>query len=98
MRPACVVYFGGGIGVLVFGQSAHMTDRNTLVLQSCTVQLTTEDGYGSDTSVQCCDDSNAVISIKIEQEEPIALSFSAIKDEPEVSDAVPHKSANYGKW
>jgi hypothetical protein len=73
MRPARV------------GQIIHMTDKNTLVLQSCTVQLTTEDGYCSDTSVQCCDDSNAVISIKIEPEEPIALSFSSIKVEPEVS-------------
>jgi len=44
--------------------------------------------------VQSCDDSNEVISIKIEEEqeicirqedEPIAISFSSIKDEPEVS-------------
>jgi hypothetical protein len=56
-----------------------------LVLQSCTVPLTAEDVYCSDTSVQCCDDSNAVISIKIEQEEPVPISFSSIKDEPEVS-------------
>jgi hypothetical protein len=88
-----------------------MTDTNKFVLQSCTVQLTTEDGYCSDSSVQCCDDSNAVISIKIEPEEPIAISFSSIKDEPEVSldisaiysiavsnYAFPNTSAQYGKW
>jgi hypothetical protein len=85
MRPACIVFLGVGIGVVGFAQSAHMTDRNTLVLQSCTVPLTAEHGYCSDTSVQCSEDSSAVISIKIEQEEPIAISFSPIKDEPEVS-------------
>jgi hypothetical protein len=37
--------------------------------------------------VQCHDDSNAVISIKIEQEEPIDISFSSIKDEPDVSES-----------
>jgi hypothetical protein len=62
-----------------------MTDKNTFVLQSCTVPLTVEHGLCGETSVQCCDDSNAIIGIKIEQEEPIAISFSSIKDEPEVS-------------
>jgi hypothetical protein len=62
-----------------------MTDKSTLVLQSCTVPLAAEDGYCSDTRVQCCDDCNAVIGVKVEQEEPIAISYSAIKDELEVS-------------
>jgi hypothetical protein len=62
-----------------------MSDRNTLVLQSSTVSLTAEHGLCGETSVQCSDDSSAVISIKVEQEEPIPISFSTIKDEPEVS-------------
>jgi hypothetical protein len=62
-----------------------MTNKNTFVLQSCTVPLTVEHGLCSETGVQCCDDCNAVISIKIEQEEPITISFSSVKDEPEVS-------------
>jgi uncharacterized membrane protein len=56
-----------------------------LVLQSCTVPLTAEHGFSNDTSVQFSDDSSAVIRVKIEQEEPIAISFSPTKDEPEVS-------------
>jgi len=74
-------------------QSVHMTDKNTLVLQSCTVALRAEHGLCSETSVQSSDDSNEVITVKIvgeavhikEEVEPIALSFSSIKDEPEVS-------------
>jgi len=81
-------------------QIAHMTDKYTLVLQSCTVALRVESGSlrvenvsCSETSVQSSDDSNEVITIKIvgeavhikEEVEPIALSFSSIKDEPEVS-------------
>jgi hypothetical protein len=62
-----------------------MTDKNTFVLQSCTVPLTVEHGLCRETGVQCCGDCNAVISIKIEQEEPIPISYSSIKDEPEVS-------------
>jgi hypothetical protein len=69
-----------------------MTD-NTLVLQSCTVALSVEDVLCSETSVQSSDDSNEVITIEIVEEsvcikeeyEPIALSFSSIKDEPVVS-------------
>jgi hypothetical protein len=49
--------------------------------------------------VQSSDDSNEVITIKIvgevvrikEEDEPIALSFSSIKDEPEVSPQTFHQ-------
>ena len=75
------------------GQSAHITDKNTLVLQSGTDAPRVEHGLFSETSVWSSDDSIEVISINIEGEEihikeeviPIALSFSSIKDEPEVS-------------
>jgi len=81
------VKFGG------VAQIAHMTGKNTLVLQSCTVALSAEHGSCCETSMQSSDDSNEVITIKIvgeavhikEEVEPIALSFSSIKDEPEVS-------------
>jgi len=70
-----------------------MTDKNTLVLQSGTDAPRVEHGLFSETSVRSSDDSNEVISINIEgeeihikgEDEPIALSFSSIKDEPEVS-------------
>ena len=70
-----------------------MTDKNTLVLQNCTDAPRVEHGLYSETSEWSSDDSNEVMSIKIEEEEicikeedePIAVSFSAIKDEPEVS-------------
>jgi len=81
------------------GQIAHMTDNGTLVLQSCTVALSAEHGSCSETSVQSSDDSNEVITVKIvgeavhikEEVEPIALSFSSIKDEPEVSPQTFHQ-------
>ena len=71
----------------------HMTVRNTLVLQSCTDAPRGEHGLCGETSVLSSDDSIEVISINIvgeeirikEEVEPIALSFSSIKDEPEVS-------------
>jgi hypothetical protein len=80
-------------------QSAHMTDTNTLVLQSCTVALRAEHGLSSEISVQSSDDSNEVITIKIvgevvrikEEDEPIAISFSTIKNEPEVSPQTFHQ-------
>jgi hypothetical protein len=70
-----------------------MTEQNILVLQSCTDAPRVEHGLCSETNVQSSDDSIEVISIKIEEEEihikeevePIAISFSSIKDEPEVS-------------
>jgi len=73
--------------------SVHMTDKNTLVLQSCTDALRVEHGLYSETSEWSSDDKNEVMSIKIEREaicikeedEPIAIPFSSIKDEPEVS-------------
>jgi hypothetical protein len=76
-----------------------MTDKNTVVLQSCTVALRAEHGLCSETSVQSSDDSNEVIAIKIvgevvrikEEDEPIAISFSTIKDEPEVSPQTFHQ-------
>ena len=89
MRPACIdFFFCGGRG-----QSAHMTDKNTLVLQSCTDAPRVEHGLYSETNEWSSDDSNEGMSIKIEEEEicikeedePIAMSFSSIKDESEVS-------------
>jgi hypothetical protein len=81
------------------GKIAHITDNYTLVLQSCTVALRAERGLCSETSVQSSDDSNEVITIKIvgeavcikEEVEPIALSFSSIKEEPEVSPQTFHQ-------
>ena len=78
---------------MVAGQSAQMTDNGTLVFQSCKVGLRVEHDLCGEPSVQSSDDSNEVITIKIvgkavlikEEVEPIALSFSSIKDEPEVS-------------
>ena len=79
--------------VVGVGQSVHMTDKNMLVLQSCTVALRGEHGLCSETSMQSSNDSNEVITIKIvgevvhikEEDEPIAISFSSIKEEPDVS-------------
>ena len=91
-------FWGGGLFVGV-GHSAHVTDKNMLVLQSCTVALSVEHGLCSETSVQSADDSNEVITIKIvgevvrikEEDEPIAISFSSIKEEPEVSPQTFHQ-------
>jgi hypothetical protein len=74
-----------------------MIDNGTLVLQSCTVALRAEHGLCSKTSVQSSDDSNKFITIKIvgevvrikEEDEPI--SFSPIKEEPEVSPQAFHQ-------
>ena len=76
-----------------------MTEKYTFVLQSCTVALGAEHGLCRETSVQSSDDRNEVIAIKIvgeavhikEEVEPIALSFSSIKDEPEVSPQAFHQ-------
>jgi hypothetical protein len=76
-----------------------MTDKKMLVLQSSIVSLSVEHGSCSETSVQSSDDSNEVITVKIvgeavhikEEVEPIALSFSSIKDEPEVSPQTFHQ-------
>jgi hypothetical protein len=70
-----------------------MTVKNTLVLQSCTVAPRLQHGLFSETSVRPSDDSIEVISINIEGQEvrikeevdPLLMSFSSIKDEPEVS-------------
>jgi len=70
-----------------------MNDRNSLVLQRCTDTPRVEHDLCSERSVQSCDDSNESMSIKIEGEEihikeedkPIAIPFSSINDEPEVS-------------
>ena len=80
-------------------QIAHVTDKYTLVLQSCTVALSAEHGSCCETSVQSSDESNEVITIKIvgeavhikEEVEPIALLFSSMKDEPEVSPQTFHQ-------
>ena len=70
-----------------------MTDKNMLVLQRCTVALSGERGFCSETSVPSSGVGNEVITLKIvgevvrikEEDDPIAMSFSSIKDEPEVS-------------
>jgi hypothetical protein len=77
----------------------HISYKNTLVLQSCTDAPRLEHGLCSETSVRSSDDSIEVISIKIEAEEihikeedeRIAMSFSSIKDEPEVSPQTFHQ-------
>ena len=74
------------------GQSTHMSGNGTSVFQSCRVALSVEHGLCSERSVQSSD-SNEVITIKIvgelvrikEEDEPIAISFSSVKEEPEVS-------------
>jgi hypothetical protein len=76
-----------------------MTDNGTLVLQSCTVAPRAKHGLCSKTCVQSSDGSNEVITIEIvgeavhikEEVEPIALSFSSIKEEPEVSPQTFHQ-------
>ena len=80
-------------------QSAHITDKNTLVLQSCTDAPRVEHGFCSKSNVWSSDDNNEVMSIKIEEEEihlkeedePIAISCSSVKDEPEVSPQTFHR-------
>jgi hypothetical protein len=70
-----------------------MTDKNTLVLQSCRDAQSVECGLYSEGGVQAEDYSRSVMSFKIEEEEirikeeeaPITVSFSSAKDEPEVS-------------
>ena len=60
-----------------------MTDKNTLVLQSCTDAPRVEHGLCIATSVQSSGDGNEIMSIKIEDEEihikeedePIVMSF-----------------------
>jgi hypothetical protein len=64
-----------------------------MVLQSCTVALSVERGLCSETIVPSSSDGNEVITLKTvgevvrikEEHDPIAISFSSIKDEPEVS-------------
>ena len=70
-----------------------MTDKNTLVLQSCSDAPRVEHGLCSERNAWSSDGSNEDINIKIEEEEicikeedePMAMSFSSIKYEPEVS-------------
>jgi hypothetical protein len=76
-----------------------MTDKNTLLLQSCTDVQNEECGLCSEGGVQSADGSSSVVSFKIEEEEieikeeedPIAISFSSIRDEPEVSPQTYHQ-------
>jgi hypothetical protein len=70
-----------------------MTDDEMLVLQSCTVPLPVEHGLCGKTSIQSSDDCSEIVCINIvgevvhikEEDEPIAISFSSIKQEPQVS-------------
>jgi hypothetical protein len=76
-----------------------MTYKNTLVLQSCTIALRVEHRLCGERSVHSSDDNNEVITVKIvgelmhikEEDEPIDISFSSIKDEPEVSPQTFHR-------
>jgi hypothetical protein len=80
------------------GHSVHVTDKNTLVLQSCTVALSVEHGLCREKSVSSSDDGNDVITLKTvgefvrikEEVDPIAILVSSIKDEPEVSPQTCH--------
>jgi hypothetical protein len=64
-----------------------------LVLQSCTFALRVEHGLCSETSVQSSDVGSKIVCTKVlgevvhikEEDEPIAMSFSSISEEPEVS-------------
>ena len=77
----------------------HMTDKNTLVLQSFTDAPSVEQDLCSDTSVQSSGDGNEVISVKLEgeeirvkqEDEPIFIPFSPINDEPAVSQQTFHQ-------
>jgi hypothetical protein len=96
MGPACIVLFFCGVGG--GGQSVHLTDKNSLLLQSCTDVQSVECGLCSEGGVRSGDDSSSVVSFKIEEEEihikeeeePIAL-LSSIKFEPEVSPQTFHQ-------
>ena len=76
-----------------------MSDKNTLLLQSSTDGQSVECGSCSEGGEEYCDDSSAVMSIKIEEEEiqikeedePIAKAFPPIKDAPEVSPQTFHQ-------
>jgi hypothetical protein len=76
-----------------------MNGKNTLVLQSSTDGESVEYGLCSEGGVQSSDDSSEVMSIKIEEEEiqikeedePVAIAFPSIKDEPEVSPQTFHQ-------
>ena len=76
-----------------------MTDKNTLVLQSCTDAPRVEHGLCSETSVRSSGDSNEVMTIKMEGEEihikeddePIPVLSSSVKAEPEVSPQTFHQ-------
>ena len=77
----------------------RMTDKNTLVLQSCTDAPRVEHGLCSETSVRSSGDSNEVMTIKMEREEihikeddePIPVLSSSVKAEPEVSPQTFHQ-------
>ena len=56
--------------------------KGTAILQSCTVSLEVVPGSSSESSITSSDDAHGVISIKVE-ESPEAISFPAIKAEPE---------------
>jgi len=76
-----------------------MTDKNTFILQICTDVPREEHGFCSETNLRSSDHNDEVISTKIEgeevrikeEDEPIAISFSSIKEEPEVSPQTFHR-------
>jgi hypothetical protein len=76
-----------------------MTVKNMLVFQSCADARRVENGLCSASSARFSDDSSKVISISIEgeeicikeEDEPIAISSSSVKDEPEVSPQTFHQ-------
>jgi hypothetical protein len=76
-----------------------MADKNTLLLQSCADAQSEEYDLYSEGGEQSADGSSSVVSFKIEEEEiqikeeeePIAVSFPSIKDEPEVSPKTFHQ-------
>jgi hypothetical protein len=76
-----------------------MTANGMLVLQSCTVLVTVEHGLCGKTSVQSSDDGSEIVCINMvgevvrikEEDEPIDISFSSIKEEPQVSPQTFHQ-------
>jgi hypothetical protein len=75
-----------------------MTDDKMLVLQSCTVTLSVERGLCGKTSVQSSDDGSEFFCVNVvgevhikEEDEPIKISLSSIKEEPQVSPQTFHQ-------
>jgi hypothetical protein len=61
-----------------------MIDKDTLLLQNC-VELPELVPSSSREAHLTSDDGNEIINLKIEEEEPVRITFPVMKAEPEVS-------------